>query len=69
MPNIREYHESVTSELDAVKNRIRNLVTHWVTYGEWKESALRTVLRRHLPVGALVGRGFIVGREFSSTAD
>jgi hypothetical protein len=67
MPNIRDYHESVTSELDAVKNRIRNLVTHWVTDGEWKESALRTVLRRHLPVGALVGRGFIVGREHSST--
>jgi hypothetical protein len=33
MPSFRDYHESVTSELDAVKNRIRNLVTHWLTDG------------------------------------
>lgn len=65
--NFRKYHESVTFELDSVKNRIRNLVTHWPTDGEWKEAALRTVLRRHLPVSTLVGRGFIVGREHSST--
>jgi len=67
MPNFREYHESVTSELDAIKNRIRNLVTHWPTDGEWKEAALRTVLRRYLPGAAMVGRGFIVGRDHSST--
>jgi hypothetical protein len=67
VPNILEYHKSVTSELDAIKDRIRNLVTHWVTDGEWKEAALRAVLRRHLPRGAPVGRGFIVSREYSST--
>jgi hypothetical protein len=67
MPNIHEYHESLTLELDALKNRIRSLVTHWLTDGEWKEAALRTVLRRHLPGGTMVGRGFIVGREYSST--
>jgi hypothetical protein len=67
IPNFSTYHESVTSELDAVKNRIRNLVTHWLTDGEWKEAALRTVLRRHLPSEAVVGRGFIVGQHKSST--
>jgi hypothetical protein len=67
MPNIRDYHESLTLELDALKNRIRNLVTHWPTDGEWKEAALRTVLRRHLPSSNLVGRGFIVGREQSTS--
>ena len=67
MPNIRQYHESLTLELDALKNRIRNLVAHWPTDGEWKEAALRTMLRRHLPGNALVGRGFIVGRSYSST--
>jgi hypothetical protein len=67
MPNIRHYHESITSELDAVKNRIRNLVRHWPTDGEWREAALRTVLRRHLPDSSLVGRGFIVTRNHSST--
>src|SRR5260370_4696277 len=67
MPNILDYHASLTLELDALKNRIRNLVTQWPTDGEWKEAALRTVLRRHLPGGILVGRGFMVGRECSST--
>lgn len=67
MPNFREYHQSITSELDAVRNRIRNLVNHSLSDGEWKEAALRTILRRHLPETALVGRGFIVGREHSST--
>jgi hypothetical protein len=67
MPNFHYYHKSITSELDSVKNRIRDLVTHWVTDGEWKEAALRSILRRHLPIGAHVGRGFIVGRQESST--
>lgn len=67
MPNFLDYHMSVTSELDAVKNRIRNLVTHWLTDGEWKEAALRTLLRARLPADTFVGRGFIVGRDDSST--
>ena len=67
MPNFRDYNKSVTSELDAVKDRIRNLVRHWSTDGEWKEAALRSVLRRHLPSSATVGRGFIVGPDQSST--
>ncbi|MHB8870195.1 MAG: DUF6602 domain-containing protein [Thermoleophilia bacterium] len=67
MPDLNGYHESVTAELDAVKNRIRNLVRHWPTDGEWKEAALRAVLRRHLPSSALVARGFVVGRQWSST--
>ena len=67
MPNFIKYHESIASELDSVQSRIRNLVTHWLTDGEWKEAVLRTVLRRHLPEGSFVGRGFVVGREYSST--
>jgi hypothetical protein len=67
LPDFVEYHKSITSELDSVKNNIRNLVTHWLTDGEWKEAALRTVLRRHLPNGTVVGRGFIVEPEQSST--
>jgi len=67
VPNFIDYHESVGLELDAVKNRIRNLVTNWVTDGEWKEAALRTLLRGRLPAGTLVGRGFIVDHRESST--
>lgn len=70
MPNYLEYHKSLTDELHALKNRIRNLVEnspHWPTDGEHKEAALRTVLRRHLPSSLVVGRGFIVNSTTSST--
>jgi len=55
------YHQSILKELEALKNRIRNLMDepHWLTDGEWKESVLRSVLRRHLPDNIHVGRGFI----------
>ena len=66
MPNLQRYHESITKELDALKNRIRDLVTHWLTDGEGKESVLRTIMSRHLPSSVFVGRGFIVDRSTSS---
>src|SRR5262245_38550627 len=61
------FHHSISDELHAIKNRIRNLVHHWPTDGEHKEVALRNVLRRHLPQTALIGRGFVVNRKSSST--
>lgn len=67
MPNYLEYHKSLTDELHALKNRIRDLSEHWPTDGEFKEAALRTVLRRHLPSSLIVGRGFIVTASGSST--
>lgn len=62
-----DYYQSLTSELDAIKNRIRHLVTHWQADGEWKEAVLRTILRRHLPASVHVGRGFVVSRDQNST--
>lgn len=67
MPNFLEYHKSLTDELHALKDRIRNLAEHWPTDGEHKEAALRTILRRHLPESLIVGRGFIVTENSSST--
>jgi hypothetical protein len=63
--NVRDYFESLGQELDALKNRVRYLIAdaHWQTDGEWKESVLRQVLRRHLPDHAVVGRGFVVDGE------
>lgn len=66
-PNFESFHRSVTEELYSIKDRIRNLVNHWPTDGESKEVALRSVLRRHLPSSAIVGRGFIVTELQSST--
>lgn len=66
-PNFEAFHRSVTAELDAVKDRVRNLVRHWPTDGGFKETVLISVLRRHLPESVIVGRGFIVTSEESST--
>lgn len=67
MPDYLAYHKSLTDELHALKDRIRNLATHWPTDGEYKEAALRTVLRRHLPPSLIVGRGFVVSPHTSTT--
>jgi hypothetical protein len=62
------YFESLTSELNALKNRVRNFIedAHWLTDGEWKESVLRSVLRRCLPQNVEVGRGFVIGPTYTS---
>jgi hypothetical protein len=67
IPDFIRYHESIAGELAAVKDRVRNLIQHWPSDGEWKEAILRTVLTRHLPDGTFIGSGFIVGRDHSST--
>jgi hypothetical protein len=69
MGDLVKYHESITAELEAIKNRVRDLITveHWLSDGEWKEAALRTILRRCLPNSVIVGRGFVVSRDRSST--
>lgn len=65
--NLQEFHESLNLELQALKNRVRNLTDHDPTDGEFKETILRVALRRHLPDDVAVGRGFIVGKEETSS--
>lgn len=67
MPDYLAFHRSLTDELHALKDRVRNLVPHWGTDGEYKEAALRAVLKRHLPESLIVGRGFIVTATTAST--
>lgn len=64
-----KYFESITDELQSLKNRIRNFISdaHWQTDGEWKESILRSVLRRYLPNTTGIGKGFIITKEGPST--
>jgi len=63
------YFKSLTDELRSMKNRIRNFIgnAHWQTDGEWKETVLRSVLRRYLPKTTDVGKGFIITKEGPST--
>jgi hypothetical protein len=61
------YYKSLSMEIEGLKNRVRSLVRHWPTDGEWKESVLRTILHRHVPRTAEIGRGFIVSPAGQST--
>ena len=61
------YHQSLAAELNAVKDRVRHLIRHWPTDGSFKESVLRSVLRRHLPESLFIGTGFIVTATDCST--
>lgn len=67
--NTAEYFESLTDELRTLKNRIRHFISdaHWQSDGEWKESILRSVLRRYLPNTTDIGKGFIITKEGPST--
>lgn len=61
----RQYFESLTDEFSALRDRVRSLISgaHWQTDGEWKESVLRSCLRRYLPTSFSVGKGFVVTPE------
>ena len=61
------YFRSITDEVNALQNKVRNFITnHWPTDGQWKESVLRTILRRHLPQTISIGTGFIVSETKTS---
>lgn len=66
--DVKQYFESLSMELSALKDRVRYLIQgrHWLTDGEWKESVLRSTLRRHLPTSVEVASGFLVAPTESS---
>lgn len=67
--DIENYFISLTNELTSLKNRVRHYIAtkHWLSDGEWKESVIRSMLRRHLPINIGVGRGFVVNVDQVST--
>lgn len=60
--NARLFQESITQELDSIKNRVRNLIgnAHWGEEGRFKEAVLKNVLKKFLPSNLSVGTGFIL---------
>lgn len=64
-----DYFHSITLEFQALKDRVRHFIRaqHWLTDGEWKESVLRAVLRRHLPQNIGVGKGFVITKDGPSS--
>lgn len=64
-----EYFHSIAEELNSLKSRVRQFIkaSHWLSDGEWKESVLRSILRRHVPKRFGIGRGFVLGGGMQST--
>lgn len=59
--DIKAYHQSITEEILAIRNRVRNLVKHWPSDGRYKEVILMSIIKRHLPPAYGIGTGFMVG--------
>lgn len=67
--NTQEYFKSLSDEFASVKDRIRNFIgtRHWASDGQWKESVVKSVLRRYLPSQYIVGTGFVISDDDVST--
>ncbi|MFB9992050.1 DUF6602 domain-containing protein [Deinococcus oregonensis] len=63
------YYRSITQELLAVKDRVANVIdeSHQGEIGSWRESLVRSLLRRHLPATMGVGQGFILTGQGPTT--
>lgn len=61
MSNYVEYQKSVSSEFEAYKNRVRNIIggSHWGEEGRHKEVVLMNYLKRVLPSNISIGTGFV----------
>jgi len=67
--DVRQYFESLRQEVNSLRQRVRYMLAepNWQTDGQWKESWIRQVLRRHLPMTATVSRGYVVTAQAAST--
>lgn len=67
--DVEKYFISLTNEFNSLKDRVRFYINdaHWASDGEWKESVLRSILRRHLPATIGVGKGFVISDSRIST--
>lgn len=54
------YHKLTSNEIIALKDKVRNLITHWGEEGRYKEAVLKNVLNRFLPKRYAIGTGFVV---------
>lgn len=55
-----DYHRTTSSELLALTNKVRSLITHWGEDGRYKEAVLKNVIGRFLPEKYSVGTGFVI---------
>lgn len=71
MPNYTKYQKSISDELIATKDRVRNFIdaAHWAEDGRYKEIILKDLLSSKLPAFASIGTGFVMGNSLSSQID
>lgn len=67
--DFKKFQESITKELDIVKDRVRNLIgsSHWGEEGRYKEAVLRNVIRKFLPANLSIGTGFVIRKDNNIT--
>ena len=63
MPDYLKYQKSISDELIATKDRVRNFIggRHWGEDGKYKEIIFMNVLQRALPKSVSIGTGFVIG--------
>jgi len=69
--NIKKFQESITKELNVVKDRVRNLIadSHWGEEGRYKEAILRNVIKNFLPENLSLGTGFVIRKNGGSSTE
>lgn len=67
--NARAQLDAITREFLALKDQLRNIIdaAHGPSEGAWKESILRAILRRHLPLDISMQTGFVASKAGLST--
>lgn len=65
--DFKRFQESITKELDTIKDRVRNLIgnANWGDEGRYKEAILRNVIRKFLPTNLSLGTGFVIKKNNS----
>lgn len=63
MPDYIADRKSLSNELIAAHNRVRNFARQWPEDGRYKEIILQDVLARYLPRTTSIGTGFIIGEN------
>lgn len=63
MPDYISYIKSISSEVLAIKDRVRNFVKHYPEDGRYKEIILMDILRQKLPKTVSVGTGFVMDKD------
>jgi hypothetical protein len=63
--NLEDFHKSINSEMQAIKNRVRNLIgnAHWGEEGRFKEAILINMISKFLPSDLSIGTGFVIKKD------